>query len=325
MELDKLVIPANTKFEEGNLVVEGDVIICPSANLGYGVIGRKVVAGEKVSINGNLVGEEVRLDAWSNIKGSVLSKGDAYIGEFTSIDGKLTVFGNLEIGRNVRIKEGFEAKGLITIQDPIPVILFVFFYLLELLRLGRLEEAEKLLGEEEEFISPLVIPEDSTLNLEQIKTNTNIEIVGSRVLGNIRAKDISVEGSEVFGSLRGGDIIVDGSRIHGAIEGRIVFIVNGSEVFGYVRAGKVYMEEKCAVEGTIIGRAGVLIKPKVDAAEVLKKLRKKEEEKEGEEEEKVKAEKVEKAEVKKVEEMEESSEGGTDAGMEQGNVQEDVS
>ncbi len=328
MQLDRLVIPANTKFEEGNLVVEGDVIICSSASLGYGVIGRKVVAGERASINGNVVGEEVRLDAWSNIKGSVLSKSDAYIGEFTSIDGKLTVFGNLEIGRNVRIKEGFEAKGLITIQDPLPVILFVFFYLLELLRLGRLEEAEKLFGEEE-FISPLIIPEGATLNLEQIKTNTDVEIVGSRVLGNIRARNISVEGSEVFGSLRGREIVVDGSRIHGAIEGRTVFIVNGSEVFGHVKADRVYMEEKCAVEGTIIGRAGVLIKPKVDVAEVLKKLRKEEpeESEESDEEKEVEKVKMETGKVKKVErvkETKETPEGDAD-GMEQEKVQEDVS
>jgi len=324
MLLNKLVIPANTKFEEGNVVVEGDVIVCSSANLGYGIIGKKVVIGEKASIQGGIVGEEVRIDAWSNVKGDVVSKGDAYVGEFASIGGKLTVFGDLEIGRNVRIKEGFEAKGLITIQDPLPVILFIFFYLLELLRLGRLEEAEKLFGEEE-FNSPLIIPEGSNLSLEQIKTSTDVEIVGSRVLGNIRAKDISVEGSEVFGSLRGKDIVVDGSRIHGAIEGRTVFITNGSEVFGHIKAERVYMEEKCAVEGTIIGKAGVLIKPKVDVAEIMKKLKKEVKEEEKEDSKSEREDKEIKNEVAEVIGTKTEARGDSNARVEQGEVQKDVS
>jgi len=298
--LEKLVIPAGTKFEEGSIVLEGDAIVGPGTSLGYGIIGRKVIVGEKATIEGNIIGEEVRLDAWCTVKGDVISKGDAYIGEFATIGGKLTVYGDLEIGRNVRIKDGFEAKGLITIQDPLPVLMFVFIYLLELLRLGRLEEAEKLFEELEEFESPLIIPENSTINLEIIKTDKNVEIAGGRVLGNIRGKDITVEGSEVFGSLRGRTIIVNGSKIHGAIEGKTVYLVGESEVFGHIKANKVYMEEKCAVEGTIIGKSGVLIKPKIEI--------KKEEEEEGKEEE-----------VKEVVEAEDA------AGVGSGEVQKDVS
>jgi predicted acyltransferase (DUF342 family) len=271
--LEKFVIPQNTRFEEGSIVVEGDVIIGPGCFLGYGIIGKKIIVGEKTTIEGDIMGEEVRLDAWSVIKGNVVSKGDAYIGEFASIEGKLTIYGDLEIGRNVRIKEGFEAKGLITIQDPLPILIFIFLYLLELLRLGRLEEAEKLF-EAEEFESPLMIPENSVLNLEKVKTDRDMEIVSSRVLGNLKARDVIAESSEIFGSLRGREIIAERSRIHGAIEGKTVYVTSESEVFGYIKAEKVYMEEGCAVEGMIIGRDGVWIKPKIEVEKVEAKAAK---------------------------------------------------
>ncbi|RLI74578.1 acyltransferase [Archaeoglobales archaeon] len=262
--LEKLVIPPNTKFDERNIIVEGDVIVGPNSKIGYGIIARKIIVGEKASIDGDILGEEVRLDAWCNVTGNVTSKGDAYIGEFASIGGKLTVFGDLEIGRNVRIKNGFEAKGLITIQDPMPVLLFIFMYLLIMLKLGRLEDVEKLLEEVEEFESPFVIPENSQISIDRIYTSKNAEIVSSRVLGNFRAKDVYVEDSEIFGSLRGKEILLSSSRIHGAIEGKVVYLTNSSEVYGYIRADRVYMERGCSVEGGIVGRRGVWIKEKVE-------------------------------------------------------------
>ncbi len=262
--LEKLVIPPNTKFEERNLVVEGDALIGANSELGYGIIARKVIVGEKTTIEGDVFGrEEVRLGAWCNVKGDVISRGDAYIGEFASIDGRLTVYGDLEIGRNVRIKNGFEAKGLITIQDPMPIVMFIFLYLLELLRLGRLEEAEKLF-EAEEFLSPLEVPENSVMNIDVIKTDRDIEITESRVLGNIKARNAKVERGELYGSLRGEILIIDSSRVHGAVEGKEVYLVNGSVVLGHIKADKVFMEERCVVEGSIIGKSGVWIKPSVE-------------------------------------------------------------
>ncbi len=265
--LERLVIPPNTKFEERNLVIEGDALIGANSEIGYGIIARKVIVGEKTTINGDVFGrEEVRLGAWCSVKGNVISKGDAYIGEFASIEGRLTVFGDLEIGRNVRIKKGFEAKGLITIQDPMPVIMFIFLYLLELLRLGRLEEAEKLF-EAEEFVSPLEVPENSVMNIDVIKTDRDVVITQSRVLGNIKARNARVERGELYGSLKGNILIIDSSRVHGTVKGREVYLVNGSVVLGHIKADKVFMEERCVVEGSIIGRSGVWIKPSVEVPE----------------------------------------------------------
>lgn len=265
--LEKLVIPTNTRFEEKNIVASGDVIVGPSSKLSYGIIAKKIIVGEKVTIDGDILGEEVRLDAWCNVTGNVTSKNDAYIGEFAFIGGKLTVYGDLEIGRNVRIKNGFEAKGLITIQDPTPVLFYIFLYLMLLLKLGKLEEAEKLLEDVEEFDSPVIFPENSHVSIDRIVTKKDAEIMGSRVLGNLKARDVYVSESEIFGSLRGREIIVDRCRVHGAIEGRVVYLINSTEVFGYIKAEKVYMEDGCTVEGGIVGRKGVWIREKIELPE----------------------------------------------------------
>jgi len=284
LTLDKFIIPENTKFEEGSIVVDGDAIICPGSSISYGITARKVIIGEKVRIEGDVVGEEVRIDSWCTVKGNVVSKGETYIADFVNVEGKLTVFGDLDIGRNVKIKEGFEARGLITIQDPLPVIIFVFFYLLELLRLGKLEEAEKLFEEleDEDIKNPLVIPENTVINLNKIQTEANIVITKSRVLGNIRAKRAEIEDSDVFGSVRcksledceeSGVILIKNSKVHGAVEGKVVIVLRGSEVVGKIDAENVYVEEDCVVEGTITGKAGVIIKPAINVQEILNNLR----------------------------------------------------
>jgi len=271
--LERLVIPPNTRFEERTLVVEGDALIGANSEIGYGIIARKVIVGERAKIEGDVFGrEEVRLGAWCNVKGNVISKGDAYVGEFTNIEGRLTVFGDLEIGRNVRIKNGFEARGLITIQDPMPMIVFIFLYILELLRLGRLEEAERIF--EEEFESPLEVPENTIMNIDTIKTDSDVTITGSRVLGNVRAGDVVVENAELYGSLKGNVLVVNSSRIHGTVEGKEVYLINRSVVLGHVDAERVYMEEGCVVEGSIIGRRGVWIKPKVEPSKEVVQIEK---------------------------------------------------
>ncbi len=260
-------VPAGAKFDEGMLYHDGDVIVGANSKVGYGISGKKVIIGERSSIDGDIVANEVRLDSWVSINGNVICRGDAYIGEFSSINGKLVVHGNLEIGRNVRIKEGFEAKGLITIQDPLPVIIFLFVYILELLRLGRLEEVEKLF--DEEFENPLTVPDGSKLSIEYINVGSDAELQASRVVGNLKARNIVLKGCELFGSARGRDIAVISSKVHGAIEGRKVYITKESEVYGFVRGEEVFMEEGCTVEGSIIGRKGVWIKEEVEVPELI--------------------------------------------------------
>ena len=260
--MNSLYIPEGAEFDETLISHNGDVIVGNSASIGFGIKGKKVIVGDRASIDGDVIGEEVRLDSWVKVKGNVVCYSDCYIGEFTSIDGKLTVHGDLEIGRNVRIDKGFEATGLITIQNPLPVIIFLFIYLMELLRIGKIEEIEELF--EEELENPLIIPDNSKVTIEQIQTSRNAIFKSSRILGNVRAKDVLVEKTELYGSVRGKDVFIDSSKVHGAIEGRRIYIVNGSNIFGNVTGEEVFMENGCSVEGSIIGRKGVWIKERVE-------------------------------------------------------------
>ncbi len=259
---ESLVIPEGAKFDETHIIHEGDVIIGDNVIVDFGIKARKVVIGSRTTVNGYIIGDEIRLDPWVKVKGDVVCNGDAYIGEFSSIDGKLTVRGDLEIGRNVRIEKGFEATGLITIQNPLPVLIFIFVYLLELLRLGKLDEIEELF--DEEFENPLIIPDGSKISMEQIKTARNAIIKFSRVLGNLKARDAIIEGSELYGSVRGRDVVILDSKVHGAVEARKVYIVDSSTVFGRIVADEVHLENGCSVEGSIVGRKGVWIKDRVE-------------------------------------------------------------
>ncbi len=262
MELQEmLVIPEKTKFDERNIVVNGDILTGPDCTLDFGLMGKKIYTGEKNRINGDISGEEVRIEDWSEISGDVISEGDCYLGEFVTIKGKLKVAGDLEIGRNVKIEKGFEAKGWIEIKNPVPVIIFIFLYIIELIRTGKLEELEKLLQEIDLDENVMIIPSDSRITLEEIRTSRDISIEGDcRINGNIRGRNVNMVRSEVFGSIRGsGKIRVVSSIVHGDVSGDEVFLEGSSTILGRVRGRKVYVEEGVKVEGEIIGREGMKI------------------------------------------------------------------
>lgn len=260
--LDKMII-RKAKFEERTIVADGDVLIGQNTRVDYGILAKKVVAGERVHIGGDVIGEEVRVDSFCTIGGDLVSKGDAYIGEFAGIDGKLTVYGDLEIGRNVRIKNGFEARGLITIQNPASVIFFLLLYIMLLFRLGRLEEVFKLI-EDVEMEPAIILPEKCSVGVDKIITTKSADVFDSKLLGTLRARDIYVGGSEIIGGIRGRDVIVDDSEVHGSVEGRNVYLINSCRVGMHVKGDRVYMEKGCIVDGGIIAREGVWIKDKIE-------------------------------------------------------------
>ncbi len=258
---ETLIIPENTRFDERNIVVEGDVLVGPDCILDFGLMGKKIYTGEKNRINGDITGEEVKIEDWSEISGDVVSEGDCFLGEFVTIRGRLRVAGDLEIGRNVKIEKGFEAKGWIEIKNPVPVIIFIFLYILELIRTGKIEELERLLQEMDLDRNVMMIPSGSRITLEEIRTTRDISIEGNcRINGNIRGRNVNMVRSEVFGSVRGtGRIRVVGSIIHGDVSGDEVFLEGSSVVLGRVRGRKVFVEEGVKVEGEIIGREGMKI------------------------------------------------------------------
>jgi len=98
------VIPDNTRMEEHTIVVDGDIIIGNHSVIKYGVIANNSILGERVELSGDLIStSDVRIDIWSQIGGNVKTDTNAYIGEFVTIDGKLIVKGDLDIGNDVRI------------------------------------------------------------------------------------------------------------------------------------------------------------------------------------------------------------------------------
>ncbi|MCZ7392533.1 MAG: acyltransferase [Candidatus Methanoperedens sp.] len=257
-------------MEEHSIVVKGDVLVGNYAELSYGLIARSVIAGEHVKVSGNIISEgDVRIDMWSEITGDVRTKTDAYLGEFVNISGKLFAAGNLDVGNNVKINGGYDVKGWIVVRNPLPVVMFLFLYLMALLRFGNEEEVEKALSELFSDDMPdnevLSIPNRTKISLEAIKTISPAKI-GShcRLLGNIRARSLSM-GNHVtlFGSIRATDDVAIGRGciVHGNLvstKGKVILGRN-CKILGKISADTVLMHETSNVDGTLTASGGVII------------------------------------------------------------------
>ncbi len=256
-------------MEEHSIVVDGDILVGNYAELGFGLIGNSVVAGEHSKINGSILSEnDVRIDLWSEIAGDVRTKTDAYLGEFVNIKGKLHASGSLDVGNNVKIDGGYDVKGWIIVRNPLPIVLFIFFYMMALLRMGNEEEVEKALEElfSDETSSNRVmsIPNRTKMDLDMIKT-TSRAMIGShcRLLGNIRSRSLSM-GNHVtlFGSVRATGGIATGSwcTIHGNLDSREkVRVGRNCRILGKITADSVILHETSKADGNLIAANGVTI------------------------------------------------------------------
>ena len=174
------------------ITVEGDVIIGNHSSIQYCISGDTVIMGEGVAVSGDVIAcSDARIDMWSKIGSGVKVGRNAYLGEFVTIDGKLFVEGDLDVGKEVKIRGGFEAKGWIVVRNPVPVIIFLFLYIKEMMRLGKGEEIEKAVEElfedsedDEDFEirelgeNILIIPADAKLSPE------TINVGGETIIGN---------------------------------------------------------------------------------------------------------------------------------------------
>ncbi|MFA1611345.1 polymer-forming cytoskeletal protein [Halobellus rubicundus] len=264
--LDALEIPDGTTVEEHDLVTDGDVVVGGQSTVEFGVRGRNVLAGERVTFGGDIEAEgDCRLDVWCDVAGNVLVGEDAYLGERVHIGGRLMVSGDLDIGDDVDIEEGFEANGWIVIRNPVPTLVFYFVVLSQLLRLGENdaadELAEALSGDSED--DPLVIPRGSTVSDDAWQASTPAVVGdGCRLHGNIRAERLEVgEDNNIFGSLRArGDIsIAEGTRIHGDVTTRdgTVTIADGAQILGDVSCSALELHDGAEVDGTIRAQGDV--------------------------------------------------------------------
>ena len=270
--LKTFTIPNNTIMEEHSIVTTGGAIIGNHTDMGFGIIADSVIAGERVRINGNMIGtEEVRIDMWSQVNGDVKTKNDAYIGEFVNIDGRLIVGKDLDIGKNVKIKQGYEARGWIVVRNPIPVVIYIFLYLTELLRMGKDEEVdnalENLFSDESNDLDMdklLIIPSGSKIDLESIKVPDKAVIgSGCRMMGNIRASSMVMgNNNTLFGSIKTTNEIVigEGNTIHGNLVTRgDVHINKDTHILGEINCGKIIIHEEARVDGAMRAAKGVLI------------------------------------------------------------------
>ena len=247
-----LVIPDNTKFEEHTIVTTGDVVVGDRCLINFGIkTDGRIFVGEHAIIDGDMeASKDVRVDIFSNIGGNVKSGGNVYFGEKVRVKGKLSLKGDLDVGDSVEIDKGFEAKGWINIRSPIPVVIYVFIYLLQLLKMGHSEEINRILEEIEENEGDTIpisetfffIPNNSIIGIQKSKVDYNLRVgKKAKLLGNY--------------DLKGNVFIEDNSIIHGTIKSTgDVFCGKGTIIQGNVDSnGDVKIEEKAQIAGNISG------------------------------------------------------------------------
>jgi predicted acyltransferase (DUF342 family) len=268
-----LVIPDKTNFEEQNITTKGDVVIGDRSLLRFGVnTDGRIFVGEHVIIDGNLESaNDVRVDIFSTIGGDIQSGGNVYLGEKAKIKGTLSLKGDLDVGDSVEIEKGFEAKGWINIRNPIPVVIYIFVYLMQLLKMGRSEEIERILEELEQndggtipiSESFLFLPNNSIISVSTSKIEGSLQIGKEcKLLGNydIKGNIFVDEGSEIFGSLKANGNVNIGKKvkIHGnIISTSIVNITEQVEIFGNVSGEEILLSKNASIQGTILGRKGI--------------------------------------------------------------------
>ena len=268
-----LIIPDKTNFEEQVITTRGDVVIGDRSLIRFGInTDGRIFVGEHAIIDGNLMSaHDVRVDIFSTIGGDIQSGGNVYLGEKTKIKGTLSLKGDLDVGDSVEIEKGFEAKGWINIRSPIPVVIYIFVYLMQLLKMGRSEEIERILEELEQndggtipiSESFLFLPNNSIISVSNSKIEGSLQIgKDCKLLGNYDIKgNISVdEKSEIFGTLKAiGNVYIGKKvKIHGNVTSTgSVNITEQVEIFGNVSGEEIFLSKTASVQGTLLGRRGI--------------------------------------------------------------------
>jgi predicted acyltransferase (DUF342 family) len=269
-----LVIPDKTYFEEQVIITKGDVVIGDRSLLRFGVnTDGRIFVGEHAIIDGNLEAtNDVRVDIFSTIGGDIKSGGNVYLGEKAKIKGTLSLKGDLDVGDSVEIEKGFEAKGWINIRNPVPVVIYIFVYLMQLLKMGRSEEIERILEELEQneggtipiSESFLFLPNNSIISVSNSKVEGSLQIGKEcKLPGNYDIKgNISVdEKSEILGTLKATGNVYVGKKvkIHGNITSTgTVNITEQVEIFGNVSGEEIFLSKTASIQGTLLGKKGIL-------------------------------------------------------------------
>lgn len=276
------VLPDGSRFLEHAIETHGDVVVGDHARVEYGLdTPTSIYLGDGVTVLGDLTaGGDVRADVFCEVDGEVNAQGSAWLGEGVHITGRLSVEEDLDVGDEVTLEEGFEARGWINIRSPVPTVVYVVIYVLQMMRQGKSEEVQRILDElddaEETFqVSETFcfVPNGSHLGLQQSHIKGGMR-TGSdcRILGNFQVEEDTHVGpsSELHGSLRvQGDVTLDAmTEVHGDLEAwGEVTIGKEAVVHGSIEARRVDIWESATVRGTIKAPEGVSFR--TEAAEEM--------------------------------------------------------
>lgn len=268
-----LVVPEKTKFEERVIITKGDVVIGDRCLLQFGIkTDGRIFVGEHVIIDGNLdATKDIRIDIFSSIGGDVHSGGNVYLGEKVKVNGMLSLKGDLDVGDSVEIEKGFEAQGWINIRSPIPMVIYIFIYLIQLLKMGHSEEIDRILDEMEENsenaipISEifLFIPNNSIIGVQKSRTDFNLHVGREcKILGNYDIKgNVFIDNNSVIhGTLKSTGDVFCGENVN--VQGNIdsdgeVRIEGKVNVAGNISAEKILLSKKTTVNGTLLAKNGI--------------------------------------------------------------------
>jgi len=280
-----LVIPNNTKFEEKTIVTKGDVVIGDRCLIQFGIkTDGRIFVGEHVIIDGDLEStKDIRVDIFSSIGGNVKSGGNVYFGEKVKVKGRLSLNGDLDVGDSVEIDQGFEAKGWINIRSPIPVVIYIFIYLLQMMKMGHSEEIDRILEEIEDNegttipISEtfLFIPNNSIIGIQKSKIDNNLRIgKKSKLIGNLEIKgDSYIEDDTIIhGTLKSTGDVFCGNKVN--IKGNITSngktrIEDKVEIAGNISAEKIFLTKTSTVHGELFAKNGIsFVEPSKEQSDI---------------------------------------------------------
>lgn len=275
MPFDKktLVIPNETIIDDDMITTTGDTVVDYKSNINYGFrTDKRIFIGDNVKIQGDLEAEDdIRIDTFTEIKGNIKSNNDIFLGENVHVRGKLTVGRDLDVGNDVKIDEGYDAKGWINVQSSFSWLTYIFAYLIHLLRRGESEQVNKIVQELENenpfeiLISEvfMFVPRHSRISREVINIRGNCRIGEKcRLKGNYKITGTMKVGndSEIDGSIEALDSIDLGNNVivHGRISTKSsITIGEDCTIDGDVHGKKVEMFQTSTVNGTIHAEEGI--------------------------------------------------------------------
>ncbi|WNY25732.1 hypothetical protein [Methanolapillus millepedarum] len=272
------IVPDHTTFENGTLETPASMVIGNHAVIGCNLSMDTLMAGEGVQVSGQVDSKsDIRADVWCKFEKDVNAGGDVYLGEFTTINGKIIVEGDLDIGKEVKLNGGFLSRGWVVVRNPLPIMIFIFLYIRELIGLGKTsEEIDKaltdLFEDDEEidleklaemdlskvigFDRLLIIPIGSKISADSINVPENTVVGNNCVLsGKLICKNFeSGKNLLLNGDIRArGDVVLsEGTKVVGNIStsGKLILDKNVT-VSGNLTAKSVLIHETSFVEGKI--------------------------------------------------------------------------